>query len=78
MQGGTIIVTVPGFPEFRAVYYKPHRQPQETDDHNLLSEACKAASDKAQELGWLWIRQLSGTLFWKNASRFIQTLTQLL
>lgn len=60
VQGGTIIVTVPGFPGFRAVYYKPHRQPQlilrertKTDDYNLLSEACKAASDKARELGWI-------------------------
>ena len=78
MQGGTIIVTVPGFPEFRAVYYKPHRQPQETDDYNLPSEACKAASDRRESWAGLWIRQLSGTLFWKNASRFIQTLTQLL
>jgi len=39
VQGGTIIVTVPGFPGFGAVYYKRHRQPQETDDYNLPSEA---------------------------------------
>lgn len=45
VQGGAIIVTLPSS-GFRAVYYKPHRQPQlilrertKTDDYNLLSEA---------------------------------------
>ena len=59
VQGGTIIVTLPSS-RFRAVYYKPHGQPQlilrertKTDDYDLLSEAWKAASDKARELGWI-------------------------
>jgi len=58
-QGGTIIVTLPSS-RFRAVYYKPHDQPQlilrertKTDDYDLLSEAWKAANDKARELGWI-------------------------
>ena len=59
VQGGAIIVTIPSS-RFRAVYYKPHGQPQlilrertKTDDHELLSEASKAANDKARELGWI-------------------------
>jgi hypothetical protein len=59
VQGGAIIVTLPSS-RFRAVYYKPHRQPQlvlrertKTDDHELLSEAWKAANNKARELGWI-------------------------
>jgi hypothetical protein len=59
VQGGAIIVTLPSS-RFRAVYYKPHGQPQlilrertKTDDYDLLSEAWKAASDKARELGWI-------------------------
>ena len=59
VQGGTIIVTLPSS-RFRAVYYKPHGQPQlilrertKTDDYDLLSEAWKAANDKARELGWI-------------------------
>ena len=54
-----IIVTLPSS-GFRAVYYKPHGQPQlilrertKTDDYYLLSEAWKAASDKARELVWI-------------------------
>jgi len=59
VQGGAIIVTLPSS-RFRVVYYKPHGQPQlilrertKTDDYYLLSEAWKAASDKARELGWI-------------------------
>jgi hypothetical protein len=59
VQGGAIIVTLPSS-GFRAVYYKPHGQPQlilrertKTDDYHLLSEAWKAANDKARELGWI-------------------------
>jgi hypothetical protein len=59
VQGGAIIVTIPSS-RFRAVYYKPHGQAQlilrertKTDDHELLSEASKAANDKARELGWI-------------------------
>ncbi len=59
VQAGAIIVTLPSS-RFRAVYYKPHGQPQlilrertKTDDYDLLSEAWKAASDKARELGWI-------------------------
>jgi hypothetical protein len=44
VQGGAIIVTLPSS-RFRAVYYKPHGQPQlilrertKTDDYDLLSE----------------------------------------
>jgi hypothetical protein len=58
-EGGAIIVTLPNS-RFRAVYYKPHRQPQlvlrertKTDDYELLAEAWKAANDKARELGWI-------------------------
>lgn len=59
VQGGAIIVTLPSS-GFRAIYYKPHGQPQliprertKTDDYNLLSEAWKAANDRARELGWI-------------------------
>jgi hypothetical protein len=59
VQSGAIIVTLPSS-RFRAVYYKPHGQPQlilrertKTDDYDLLSEAWKAASYKARELGWM-------------------------
>jgi hypothetical protein len=59
VERGAIIVTLPSS-RFRAVYYKPHGQPQlilrertKTDDYDLLSEAWKAASDKARELGWI-------------------------
>jgi hypothetical protein len=59
VQGGAIVVTAPSS-GFRAVYYKPHRQPQlilrertKTDDYELLSEVWRAASDKARELGWI-------------------------
>jgi hypothetical protein len=59
VQGGAIIITLPSS-GFRAVYYKPHRQPQlvlrertKTEDHELLSEAWKAANNKARELGWI-------------------------
>jgi len=59
VQGGAIIVTLPSS-GFRAVYYKSHGQPQltlreptKTDDYHLLSEAWKAANDKARELGWI-------------------------
>jgi hypothetical protein len=45
---------------FRAVYYKPSDQPQlvirhrtQTDDHELLAQAWRAANDKARELGWI-------------------------
>jgi hypothetical protein len=58
VRGGAIIVTLPAS-RFRAVYYKPHGQPQrilrertKTDDYELLGEAWKAANDKARELGW--------------------------
>jgi hypothetical protein len=59
VQGGAIIVTLPSS-RFRAVYYKPHGQPQlilrertKTEDYDLLSETWKAANDKARELGWI-------------------------
>jgi hypothetical protein len=59
VEGGTIILTHPGA-KFRAVYYKPHGQPQlllrersKTDDYELLAEAWKAANDKARKLGWI-------------------------
>jgi hypothetical protein len=59
VQGGAIIVTIPSS-RFRAVYHKPHGHPQlvlrertKTDDHELLSEASKAANDKARELEWI-------------------------
>ena len=54
MEGDAIIVTLASS-GFRAVYYKPHGQPQlilrertKTDDYHLLSEAWKAANDKAR------------------------------
>lgn len=59
MQGGDIIVTL-AKGGFRVVYYKPAGQPQlilrertKTDDYEVLAEACKAANDKARELGWI-------------------------
>jgi hypothetical protein len=59
VQGGAIIVTLPSS-RLRAVYYKPHgqthlvlRERTKTDDYDLLSEAWKAANDKARELGWI-------------------------
>ena len=59
LQGGTIIVTLPSS-GFKAVYYKPHRQPHlvlrertRTDDFELLAEVWKAANDKARELRWI-------------------------
>jgi hypothetical protein len=59
VKGGAIIVTLPSS-RFRAVYYKPHRQPQlvlrertKTDDFELLAEAWRAANNKARELGWI-------------------------
>jgi hypothetical protein len=59
VQDGAIIVTAPRS-SFRAVYCKPHRQPElilrertKTDDYDLLAEAWKAASAKARELGWI-------------------------
>jgi hypothetical protein len=59
VRGGAIIVALPSA-RFRAVYYKPHGQPDlvlrertKTDDYDLLSEAWRAASDKARQLGWI-------------------------
>ena len=59
VQGGAIIVTSRP-PGSELSTYKPHGQPQlilgertKTDDYDLLSEAWKAASDKARELGWI-------------------------
>jgi hypothetical protein len=46
--------------KFRAVYYKPHGQPQlllrersKTDDYELMADAWQVANDKARELGWI-------------------------
>jgi hypothetical protein len=59
VQGGDIIVRLPDG-KFRAVYYKPVRQPQlilrgrtRTDDDELLADVWKAANAKARELGWI-------------------------
>jgi hypothetical protein len=59
VQGGDLVVTLPKA-RFKAVYYKPARQPQlilrertKTDDHELLAEAWKAANEKVRELGWI-------------------------
>jgi len=59
VQSGAIIVTVPSS-RFRAVYYKPHGQPElvlrertKTDDLGVLTEAWKAANEKAREWGWI-------------------------
>jgi hypothetical protein len=59
VQDGAIVVTIPSS-RFRAVYYKPHGQPQlilrersKTDDYEVLAKAWRAANDKARELGWI-------------------------
>ena len=56
-QDGDIVVSMAGF---CAVYYKPSNQPQlilrrrsDTDDHELLARAWRAANEKARELGWI-------------------------
>jgi hypothetical protein len=57
VQDGDIIVSVS---DFYAVYYKPTNQPQlilrrrtDTENHELLAQAWRAANDKARELGWI-------------------------
>jgi hypothetical protein len=57
VQGDEIIVKTLGF---YAVYCKPTDQPDlivrrstDTDDHELLARAWRAANDKARELGWI-------------------------
>jgi hypothetical protein len=58
VEGGDLIVTCHRS-RFRAVYYKPAgrelvlRERTKTDDFQLLTEAWKAANDKARELGWI-------------------------
>jgi hypothetical protein len=58
LQDGAIVVTIPSS-RFRAVYYKPHGQPQlilrersKTDDYEVLARAWKLANDEGRELGW--------------------------
>ena len=58
VQGDEIIVT--SALGFRAAYLKRPYQPQlvlrcrtQTDDHELLARAWRAANDKARELGWI-------------------------
>ena len=59
VQGGFITLAHPKS-KFRAVYYKPHGQPQlllrersKTDDYELMADAWQVANDKARELGWI-------------------------
>jgi hypothetical protein len=59
VEGGDLIVTCRRS-RFRAVYYKPAgqrelilRERTKTDDFQLLTEAWKAANDKARELRWI-------------------------
>jgi hypothetical protein len=58
VQDGAIVVTIPSS-RFRAVYYKPHGQPQlilrersKTDDYEVLARAWKLANDEGRELRW--------------------------
>jgi hypothetical protein len=56
---GEIVIGLP-LAHFRAVYYKPPRQPQlilrqrtKCDDWELLTQAYQAAVKTARELGWI-------------------------
>jgi hypothetical protein len=58
VQGDEIVVTALG--GFYAAYCKRPNQPQllvrrrtDTEDHELLAAAWRAANTKARELGWL-------------------------
>jgi hypothetical protein len=55
---GDIVIALP-LAHFRAVYYKPARQPQlilrerKCDDWELITQAHQAAVKTARELGWI-------------------------
>jgi hypothetical protein len=59
VRGDLLIVTQPETP-FVAIYVKTGDEPRvalmrrsPTHDQALLAQACKAANDKALELGWI-------------------------